>query len=479
MENTTVYLFEKFLDMEEENDLFDYQINDIKIWQYIRFNVCTKVLEELTGIKTTADVSFHVLKKEKTNWFLRLKRSQFGVHKKECLIISHPRRIKENQKNRCFVTEEFVSKLRKSYYVFESPFRGIHFEPAETKNLKYIDMSFLYANRFFEDDVNKYQNEIKILAKYILQLTERKYEYDFNKNFEKYLIACIKQTLRERYYATIYANIFLRIIRPKMIFLAVSYSVFNQSLISVAKKRKIPVVELQHGRMGETHAAYNYKRVHELETFPDYVFVYGEYERRTVRFPISRKQVFAVGYPELERRSRINRNILSEKDCLTVVFTPGAMEGKILSKYAIEVVHRLGKEKIKIIYKLHPSEYQDWKIKYPELKTGGLEIIDNNQHDIYYYLAKANYVIGISSTSLFEAMMFKTQILVIKAMDYKKAEAVYSNKCASLVSSIDEVIDIIANNRQVREQYNCDFYFKKHAIRNMNEAIKKINSVHK
>ena len=474
MENTTVYLFEKFLDMEEDGGLFDCQINGVKIWQYMRVDICAKVLEELTGIRTTADVSSRMLKKNKNNWLLRLKRSQFLVHKKDCLIISHPRRIKENQKTRCFVTEEFVSKLRKSYYVFESPFCGMHFEPAETKNLKYIDMRLLYENKFIEYNANKYQNEIKLLAKYILQLMEKKYEYNFNKNFEKYLTAYIKQTLRGRYYDTIYANILLRIIRPKMIFLAVSCSVFNQSLISVAKKRKIPVVELQHGRIGETHAAYNFKKVRELETFPDYVFVYGEYERLTVRFPINREKIFAVGYPELERRSRIKRDVLSESGCLTVVFTPGAMEGEILSKYALEMAARL-REKIKIIYKLHPSAYQDWKIKHPELKTGGFEVIDNNEHDIYYYLARSDYVIGISSTSLFEAMMFKTQILVIKAMDYKKTEAVYSNKCAALVSSIDEVIDIIENKRKVREQYNCDFYFKKHAIRNMNEAIKKIN----
>lgn len=472
MENTTIYLFERFLDIEEAGELFDYQINGVKIWQYVRFSVCAKILEELTGIRTTAGSVSGSAKKEKKNWLLGLRRSQFLVHKKEFLIISHPRRIKENDTYRCFVTEEFVSRLRRSYYVFECPFGDIHFEPAETKNLKYVDMRFLYENRFINYDIDKYQEQINALAKYILQLMEEGYEYKFSKNFEKYLIACIRQAMQNRHYARIYANIFLRIIRPRLIFMAVSYSVFNQSLISVAKQMKIPVVELQHGRMGKTHAAYNFRRKRELESFPDYIFTYGEYECQKVRFPISKKQIFAVGYPELERKAKGCGGVGFGQDYLTVVFTPGAMEGEVVSQYALEMAERFSGKNIKIIYKLHPTEYQDWKKKYPQLKESNLEVIDNNDHDIYYYLSRADYVIGISSTSLFEAMMFRTQIMVIKAMDYKKTEAVYSNRCAVLVSSVDEAAGIIENRGKVRKQYDCDFYFKKHSIKNMNEAIK-------
>lgn len=473
MENTTVYLFERFLEIEDKSNLFQYEIGNVKIWQYIRFTICAKMLEELSGIRTISAVP-SAYGSKKSNIFSRLKRSQFLIHKKDILVICHPRRVKEDGKYRCFVTEEFISKLRKSYYVFENSLQGTHFEPAQTKNLKYIDTNFLYFCKLIKYDEKKNQKEIKLLVQYISQLMREGYKCELDSKFERDLSIYIMQSLQNIYYSRIYARIVLNIIRPKIIFLTVSYDIFNQSLIRTAKGMNIPVVELQHGRMGATHAAYNFKSSHELEIFPDYLFVYGEYERQNVRYPINRSHIFAVGYPELERKVKAYHFMQGKGSGLTIVFTPGAMEGKVISYYALEIRKCFPDINIRIIYKLHPSEYMGWENKYPELKGKNLEVIENNDHDIYYYLGQADYVIGISSTSLFEAMMFRTEILVIKELDYQKTEAVYKNKCAELVSSVDEVVDIIGNRKKVRKQYNCDFYFKRHSIKNMNEAIKKI-----
>lgn len=473
MENTTVYLFEKFLEIEDKNNLFDYQIGNIKIWQYIRYTVCAQLLEEISGIRTTS-MSDYLLESDKMGLLMKLKRNQFLIHKKDFLIIAHPRRVKEDNKYRCFVTEEFVSCLRKSYYVFEEPFCGKHFEPAATKNLKYIDLRYIMSHRYKIYKEKNDLKEIRLLVNYICELFIDGFEIDLNKDFRKKLVDIIREYMVIMCSQRIYVKLILGIIRPKAIFVTVSYNLFNQVLISVAKQMRIPTIELQHGRLGETHCAYNFRSCHQLESFPDYVFVYGEYERQKVRFPINKEHIFAVGYPELEKKARFYNSIDREQKCLTIVFAAGSMENEIMSKYAIEIGKQLIKNDVRVIYKLHPSEYQNWETKYPQLKQEFIQVIDNNDHSIYYYLGQADYVIGISSTALFEAMMFKTQILVIREMDYKKSEAIYINKCAELISSIDEIVDIIKNRKQVRQRYNCDFYFKKHAIRNMNEAMKEI-----
>ena len=53
MKNTSVLLFEKFIQIEDKYQLFDYAIGNEKIWQYVRFAFCAKMLEVETGIRTT------------------------------------------------------------------------------------------------------------------------------------------------------------------------------------------------------------------------------------------------------------------------------------------------------------------------------------------------------------------------------------------------------------------------------------------
>lgn len=468
MENTTIYLFREFLDIEDENNLFEYQIDDIKIWQYIRFTICARLLEELTGIKTTAD-SKGSYKKRSVDWITKLKRSQFLVHNREVLFITYARRTLEHGKYRDPITEEITKNLHLKYYVFENEYGEGHFEPVQTKHLKYINREFLY--RFLKYNEGKYDNAVRRFVDFLYEIFSEKYKKGLGNDFKRFMHFYITLRLKQIYYNRLYAKLLLGIVRPKVIVLYGAYLEGQQEIVCIGKQKGIPVIELQHGRIGPTHGGYNYKSLHELETFPDYLFVYGQYERENVKYPIAREQIFPVGAPELERKAKLYNSKKHSFKRKIILFTPGSMENEIMLEYAMALERQLSAQSYEIIYKLHPADYADWKIKYPQLKQCSFKIVDNNKHDIYYYLGKSDYVIGISSTSLFEAMMFQTQIIVIRAQDYEKAEAVYNN-CGQLVKSTEELINVIKSEKKLGANGEWDFYYRRDAVQNIQRLIK-------
>ena len=471
--DTTIYLFEKFLDIEDSHDFFETEINHIKIWQYIRFSYCSKLLEELTGI-VTANKNVNLVQHEKNKpdkkeW---IRKQQFLLRKKDLLVVNHPRRVKEGDFYRCFVTDTFLESLDYSYYVFEYAYKGKHFNPVKTRGLRYRDISVI--KKYFHCDNESLQSDVRRFTDRINCVFEEEFCEKFSNKMKQDIVTMVNFVLEEIYYGRIYANIILSLVRPRLVITTVGYDIYNQTLIETAKRKNIPTIELEHGRIGNSHAAYNFKSKHNLETFSDYLFVYGEYEKNTPRYPISRSRVFAVGYPELERKANIYSKRNRKKSVYKVVtFISSMADGKVIAKYALELSKRVVGKGVKIVYKLHPSEYSEWRKFYPGLEEAGILVTKKNEHDIYYYIGHSDYVVGISSTVLFEAMQFKTEIIVIKELDYQKSEAVFGCGRAMLASGFEDMYDMIEHNRKADKQDTSN-YFTQNAIRNMKQTVDEI-----
>ena len=471
MKNTSVLLFEKFIQIEDKYQLFDYVIGNEKIWQYVRFAFCAKMLEVETGIRTTnrsAKINVSAQKDIKRKDFF--KKNQFLLRKKEMLVINHPRRVKEGNLYKCYVTDLLLRNMPYSYYVFEDGYKGMHYSPVATKGLKYRDISavrrlYPYSTEIHRDDINDF-------AKKIFEIY-RKEGMIFNwKDGKSFLRQLICNTLENIYYGKKYAEIILNLICPKVVILTVYYNVYNQALIAVAKRKGIPTVELQHGRIGESHAAYNFCSKHELEGFPDFICVYGKYEKDIPRYPIPNSHIYATGYPELEKKVEYYRKININSSQKVVTFISSPVEGEIIAKYAIELRKKFSEKDVKIIFKLHPSEYDGWREHYSDLCEYAISIVDRNEYDIYHYLGQTDYVVGISSTVLFEAIPFDANIIIIKEQDYTKCKIIYENKCALLIENEEELIDIIRTGVKINSKNVDDFYFESHSIDKMISVIR-------
>lgn len=473
MENTSVFAGEKLLEVESKSGLFDLKVNDVYLWQYVRFSCLVKILEEITGVETVCREG-RITKsgQEVQNPKEWLQRQQFLARKKDILVLNHPRRVKEGNYFKCFVTDEILKNLDYSYYVYEREYNGLHYKPAKTKYLKYININII--REIFKYDEEKNKKQLSAFAKRIIYEFERNCQMEMSKNLKQYIFSSIFSTYENLFYYKIWAKIILKLVRPKLLMVTVGYHAFIQTMVAEAKKRHIPTVELQHARIGDTHLAYNYIYRGKLESFADYMFVYGNYDKSCPRFPIEEDHVIAVGYPELEKKANYYSRHKKNNKRKVITFLSAPSPENVILKYALELRKNQKLKDYRIIYKLHPCEYNDWKTWYPELENSGLEVISNNLHDIYYYLGHSDYVAGISSTVLFEAIEFNTQIFVIKDGDYRKAEYLYQNDYACLVESSDRLVEAIVNPVEKRQVVRENEYFKMNGMQNIRNEIKRI-----
>lgn len=139
---------ERLLMIEAESGIFGLEVNSIQLWQYVRWFCLVEIMYDVTGIAGLVPTQKRIcIQKEHMRFKEMIDRQQFLLRKKDLIVMNHPRRIKEGKYYRCFVTETLLENLDCSYYVFENDYRGQHFRPAPTKNLKYINMNML--RRFF------------------------------------------------------------------------------------------------------------------------------------------------------------------------------------------------------------------------------------------------------------------------------------------------------------------------------------------
>lgn len=472
MESTSIYMGEKLLEIEAESGLFDLIVEGVHLWQYVRLHCLLKILEEITGFRMSNQSRKTVECKAEKNFAIGewIKKRQFWVCRKDLLVINHPRRVREGACYKCFVTDTLLEKLDYSYYVYEKEYMGMHFKPVKTKHLKYITI------KSKEKDDQKCDKLLKEFAIKVIKVFEEECEFKLSKALRDHIAIFVRSTFYNILDYRIWADRVLTLVNPKAVMVTVGYDQCVQVIIAEAKKRRIPTIELEHGRIGNTHLAYNYIYQGEIETFADYMFTYGEYEKVVPRYPIDQKNVIAVGYPELERKALLYANKKRKRKQKVLTFISGFLDGKIVSKYAVDLRKSRELKNIRMIYKLHPVEYDQWKQLYPNLLNSGLEIISDNLHDVYYYIGNSDYVVGISSTVLFETTMFSARIFVIAAGDYRKAEALYQYNMAELVTSERELEEKIVQTSLEICQQNNEVYFKNDSIHNIKKELKKILS---
>ena len=107
--------------------------------------------------------------------------------------------------------------------------------------------------------------------------------------------------------------------KPLTIFVSCYYSMVHQAAVFAANKCRFTVVELQHGRIGAKHFAYNIKRNLDRAFFPTYMFSYGEYVKQTFTADnkfIKRDHVLPVGNGYLEELSRSSHAPGAVKDAI-------------------------------------------------------------------------------------------------------------------------------------------------------------------
>jgi hypothetical protein len=454
-----------FLMYEKQNRLFDNDIDGFKYWSYLRFEIYFLIQNNINniGVAHTPPKNRSRIKeipKLIPQYFNVISSIKQKSNQIDYLFLNHQRRVKEGEIYKCLYTDNIISHLgNSSYLIIEEPYEGKHFKPVNNKCLIYVDyLDYHYVIKRKINQIKKMQiidtkNEKEL--RFLVDDLSRTFNVKLNAN--EIISNVRKIKIKHMTFYDHYTRI-LKNLNPKIVIEVVSYNFSRMVVNEICKELDIPTIELQHGTMGRYHIAYNYAEKMKLSTFPDYVFLFGEFWKDNTRFPIEDNKIKVVGWPYYENKVEIFKKNRTENKKKTILFISQGTIGKELSKVAIKVLDNIDKDSYRIIYKLHPGEYTRWKNEYPWLLDSKLEVIDNNENDMHYYFSQSDIQVGVYSTALFEGLGYGLKTYIVKLYGYQYMEELYNKDLVVLVNDDLKIIEDIEKNHEIKREF-VEMYF--------------------
>jgi len=440
--------------IEEKYLLFNQTIDNIYFWELIRFRLLRTIYDatqriELNQHNNTASKKTRSIKKRLVE-FINFSKSVYnsylyGVYNNkqtvDILIFEHPRKVFYQNSYIDIYTDDFVNRCKKKnihYELIEAPYNGAHFNKASlrksylehdyfsliirrlidkyspNKRVSLLDCHIKLLRQIQNEIANRFHVKIDLFTPTINQLSTFKLEYDF------------------------YNHLLLRK-KPKKVYCVISYG--QKPLISACKDNNIETVEFQHGFMSKYHLGYSYPGKQKIHYFPDKIFLFGKYWSSSTPLPLSEHQIIYDGFPYIERKLR---KVTVSKRKNQILFISQQPMGKDLFKISCKFARK--HPDYIVIFKPHPTEIAYAKIDQYSRKIKGLKnfiLIQSNSTDIYNLLASSEYVVGIFSTALFEAIAIKCKVLLVNLPGIENMENFLEKKYAILVNNEDDIYESI------------------------------------
>lgn len=449
-----------FFDLEEKYNLNYQKIQDCYAWQLIRMHLYYDITRKTQMFGAPQQKSLTLF--DKINSFIPFLKNSLlhnpfgGTYNKDILIFDHPRKVIFEDEY-CDIYSKFLVDLLKDSYSFEvleAPYINHHFTKKQ-KYIKYTDRIDLgsYIYKKF-NKINFTQKEKEIILTVQKELED---SFDIELNILGMLTTHI---LNFKHDFKTYVELFKKR-KPKMIFIVVSYE--NLAIVAAAKSLGIEVIELQHGTITDYHLGYSYPektRLNgEIPYFPDKILTFGDYWINEENCPISEENIIPIGFSYFEIQSKDFLDIKSIDH--QVLFISQGVIGKYLSKIAVKFAKYY--KNFKIIYKLHPGEYGNWRENYPELVEASdfdnFEIIDNSEIPLYKLMAESTYQIGAFSTAIYEGLMFNCKTFIVDVPGVEYLEDLIEKNYVFKIRDVNDLIDNFDSFEPT--VYDKNFFFKK------------------
>ena len=462
-------LLSAFIEYEERAHLFERSARGVRYWHAIRHDVFQETLQaaglaerahlrvedlplrswlpaQLRALPTTLRRSawmFAPRAMSDASGLPRAAASLLGLPRADLLVANHPRHVFSGGRYICPYSQPLLDATRRSRVVLEGQFQGRYASPVPDQPTAYIDLALLAAHaefraeRFGRGDLS---------ASELAELGEIRDELAHTLGTAPPLAAIVRRA-RTAVIATSglwprYERLLDRV-QPKLIVVVIGYRLVNQVLTQVAHARGLPVAELQHGALGETHPAYNFARGRRPESFPDQLLLFGELWRRaTPGLPLPAAQTPAIGYAWLELQSqRYQRE--SPRTPRRVLFLSQRSIGTRLALAAVRVRNRISADELHITYRLHPSESRGWREAYPELAHADIDVQDAPSSPLYAAQRDSDAQVGVYSTALLEGLAFGLPSFVLALPGHEQLRAITDTGAAQLVPDADALADAL------------------------------------
>lgn len=473
-------LIDKFLKLEDELNLFEEKYDNFSYWIYIRFEIYTKIFQEINRTSpVTLDTPISLLSniKLKTQLGINILKSIFSIlpKNKDILIVKHPRKLYINN----FYTDIYTDFLSESF----------------TNDVVYLDCrSPLYCTPQKETFL---RNDKAIITRlfYILNSIGKKRKINNITNIQKRFESSFNIKFKPNYFEELiiskyykykslyrYFNNLLIKAKTKIIIEVVYYNFENLILNEVANNLNIPTIELQHGTMGRNHIAYNFSKKINLNQLPRYMFLFSEYWKNNTQLPLLNDYIKITGFPYFENQLKMYNTKKKMKKKKQILFISQTTIGLELSKFATRVLDSIDSDEYQITYKFHPAEQDNWEQRMPWLyKKSEFIRIANNTTPLYQLFAESDILIGVYSTAIYEGLGFNLDTYIVKLPGYEAVLPLIQNKYVKIISHPDELITNLRNPEPNQVKKNISFWkdnAKENVINEISYILKGIDYSH-
>jgi len=454
--------------MEEDLDLLEQTVAGVHFWERIRFPVQVAVLQKAGLVGQSHTVLEHNLSDYLKGALLLAKnlvvRNPYRASRSDVFFLGSPRRkLRDDGLWWDIYCDPIIEALDWSYAYFEAPYLNRHMVPQKTQGIRYLDAPLYWATA--RQTLGIASVALSQAEKLLLKSIEEGIQSGCGVAIDVEQMVGI-DLLRRKTTLPAYLKLLERV-RPRISLLVDSSG--NETFIEACKTLGIPAVELQHGVMSRYTLSHSYVGEGRVKrTFPDYLFVFGDYWKETIDYPIPKERIWSIGFPYLESELRTCSNANRKRQLL---FISEGTTGGEMSRFAVELAASRDLP-WKIVYKLHPGEYARWRTEYPWLATAPLEVVDDDTIPLYRLFAESQAQVGVCSTAVFEGLAFGLRTLLLDLPGIEHVEYLLENGFAALVREPAEIAERLRDRDSANRA--VDYLFQPHALANVDRALRHI-----
>jgi len=453
---------ENFLEFEKKSRINKISYNSQPIWPLIRHSIYTYLHNPELRNAVELDYKKNKRTSSKRNILALLKsfKTFSGIFKKTDIVIFSGEKVLSMGKVNCNpLLWDFYNSLKNNYDITVIDPYGVK-HPKEIHK-KTIDVS-----------------QVLSLGRYLSSYFQSKLWFKCSEKLDRKIIRYSSEKIPwTRIYSNTYINHKLLSFITKCIILikAPLFIIFSDSgsfssVIKTAKKYNVITIDYQHAQQSGQNILYRHDNSLKQRTFlVDYIFSFGEYWNK---YFIKTSKVKTVGNYVFEYLSGFHKDVQKNKKSVMIISDNNYCRNELV-ELAMNIVKRL--KDYKVYYKLRPEEYQSWESSYPidMVNSVNIKFIDNENKGLYYYLKKSNYVIGMNSTVLIEAIPFTNVIVYEVGWFFEMMEFINSGYILSSANR-NKIIEIIEKNLVASNTIDKNKLFRKNTKENILNTINQL-----
>lgn len=432
---------EKFLEIEEKENLFNLKHNDLYYWDIVRYHIFCDVFYSSSGIeisnKTNPRDKISIIKKV----ILCLKYFYFTLKKTDYIFFTTSRNLDENNKFYDINLNELITSTTNSLIIETR-------QPVKYGNIssKSVHNYGLAIDLFFNKTIKRFFGKKEYCD-------FPKIEKLFFENFNFKIHSEIMQDAIDTHLIHLnhYKKLFKRI-KPKAVFVIQNGQ--QKGLFAAANQLKIPAIEMQHSLIGTYSLLYSYPnsiQPNKLETLPQYFFSYSEFWTKNINYPVVKK--IAIGNTTLAKK--IDK--LDPVYSITILYADGY--DKLLNVLINDLLSKGFHEKICI--KLHPSLFNHHSDIIRLFQNYPFIDVIKNEKSVEQLFAITKTVLTIHSTVVYQSLYNGIPVLLYTVLDYRTHRDVFNNPLLFQVNDAGEIIKTIKTIDKTKAKNNeSEKYFK-------------------